>query len=323
MKNNHALRMIFGTVLAGCGLAGATGWKQPEFIITRWCSPPATDENLRLLVRDGYTLTTVSPAGDAAVPADESVKLLDCAQRNGIKSLLCHPLISPGTLDDPTQKAKLVNVTGGQFVAGMFKQQWSFTPGGWNPKDWILVKSPRWAYFGQWVQKPDHIENRVPIAATPEEWQGKRASETYTSMVYKHPFAGDVRVTTTTGFTPRMAPIIVIAPELGQDALGRPEYREHFEVCIYNEGVNLWHHTFTDGKPAWRLAANAKFVLKPETPYLLDVEIKEKEIVIRIDGHEIRCQDTSIPAKFFVGITGCEGRNQFYDLSITGRPAAD
>jgi len=199
---------------------------------------------------------------------------------------------------------------------------WKFTPDGWKSEEWILVKSPRWAYFGQWVQKPDHIENEVPADAKPVEWQGKRAPETYTSMVNSKRFTGDIRVTATTWFTPEMAPIIVLAPELGKDRAGRAEYREHFEICIYNKGVNVWHHLYKDGKPSWKQAAYARFELKPETPYLLDVEIKGKRMIVRIDGHEFGYLDESLPAQYHVGVTGCEGLNHFYNMSIKGTPAA-
>jgi len=197
---------------------------------------------------------------------------------------------------------------------------WKFTPDGWKPEEWIMVKSPRWSYSGTWIQKTDHIENAVPAGAKPEEWQGKRAPETYTSMVYQKPFVGDMRVTATTWFTPRMAPIIVFAAGLGKDNEGRVEYREHFEVCIYDEGVNVWHHIYTNGKPSWKKAAYAKFPLKPETRYLLDVEVKGKQMIIRIDGHETGCLLESLPTPCYVGITGCEGINHFYDMSITGTP---
>lgn len=107
MRNACLLLLMSGAVLACGNVAEAAGWQQKEFIVTMWCPPPATDENLAILVRDGYSLTTVSPAGDAAAPAGEAVKALEVARRNGIQALLSHPLLSPGTLDDPARKAKL------------------------------------------------------------------------------------------------------------------------------------------------------------------------------------------------------------------------
>jgi len=107
MKSACLLVLTICTLTVCCGLSEAKAWKQKEFIITMWCAPPATDENLKILVRDGYNLTNVSFAGDMPIGTDEAIKRLDVAQRNGIKSLFYNPLITPATLDDPAQKAKL------------------------------------------------------------------------------------------------------------------------------------------------------------------------------------------------------------------------
>jgi len=135
-------------------------------------------------------------------------------------------------------------------------------------------------------------------------------------MVYATPFSGDVLVRATMAFAHRMAPIIVLAPTLGRDAAGRPEYREHFEICIYDQGVNIWHHDFADGKPFWTRDAYASFPLKARVRYTLEVAIKGKQMTVRIDGHEFGYMDASLPAEFHVGITGCEGINRFYDLTV-------
>jgi hypothetical protein len=37
--------------------AEAKGWTQKEFLITFWCPPPATDENLARVAAEGYNLT--------------------------------------------------------------------------------------------------------------------------------------------------------------------------------------------------------------------------------------------------------------------------
>ena len=194
---------------------------------------------------------------------------------------------------------------------------WRFTPDGWKPDEWILVKSPRMEHFGKWVQKEDRIQNEVPAGVSPEDLQGKRANDTYTSMVYAKPFTGDLRMAVNLEFAYHMAPLIVLASELGKDAAGRPEYREHFEICIYNEGVNVWHHSFANGKPSYKKAAHAKFPLKPNTRYLLEVEIKGKLMSVKIDGHTFGYADESLPTKFYVGVTGCEGLNAFYDMTVT------
>ena len=56
-----------------------------------------------------------------------------------------------------------------------------FAPDGWDEQDWIQVKSPRWDHPGGWVQRGEHIENRVPPDASPAQLLGVRAGETYSS----------------------------------------------------------------------------------------------------------------------------------------------
>ncbi len=73
----------------------AKPWKLDRILVTFWCPPPATDENLATVARDGYNLTWT--------PADG----LDVAQRHGLKAMLQDGLLSPATLDNPEQKAKL------------------------------------------------------------------------------------------------------------------------------------------------------------------------------------------------------------------------
>ena len=121
-----------------------------------------------------------------------------------------------------------------------------FGRGKWDSSQWILVKSPRWSYFGGWVQKDGHIENQVPAGVDDQTLQGKRAAETYTSMVLKEPVSGNVVIKAKMSYLYQMAPLLVIAPELGKSAEGIPEYREHWEVVLYNRGLNVWHHEYKD-----------------------------------------------------------------------------
>ena len=191
----------------------------------------------------------------------------------------------------------------------------SFAKGGWDAKEWILVKSPRWDHFGQWLQKEDHIQNETPDVKE-EDKLGKSAPDTYTSMVYGKKFSGNVVITTTGMFTFQMAPLVVIAPELGQDDKGRPEYREHFEIVFYDKGVNVWHHSYKDKKPSWVKAAYCAMDLKPNQKYTMSVKKKGKELSVTIDGKTFGYRDESLPEEFHVGVTGCEGDNRFYDFKI-------
>jgi hypothetical protein len=183
-----------------------------------------------------------------------------------------------------------------------------------------LVKSPRWDRLGEWVQEADAIRNQTPAAATPTDLLGKSAPETYSSMVVARPFEGNLTVRTSLSFDDQMAPLIVLAPALGKDAKDRPEYREHFEIVAYDKGVNVWHHTWADGKPAWKKAAYWNFELRPKTRYTLEVQVNHSShgpmLVVKLDDREMGYLDTSLPTMCFVGVTGCEGVNHFHDFSV-------
>jgi hypothetical protein len=195
-----------------------------------------------------------------------------------------------------------------------------FVAGQWQAADWTLVKSPRWDRLGEWVQEADGICNQTPPAATPADLLGKSAPEAYSSMVVSRPFEGNLTVRTTFAFDDQMAPLIVLAPELGKDAKERPEYREHFEIVAYDKGVNVWHHTWVEGKPAWKKAAYWNFELKPKTRTVLEVQVNHSShgpmMIVRLDDREMGYLDASLPTKCYVGITGCEGVNHFYDFSV-------
>ena len=192
----------------------------------------------------------------------------------------------------------------------------------WQASDWVLVKSPRWDYYGGWVQQDDHLVNQHPADATPKEMLGKRAAETYTSMVYKHKVSGRTEIAATMLFEDRMAPELVIAGELGTDAQGRPEYREHWEIVLYDEGINVWHHEIRDGKPFWRKAAYLKTPFLPGVKYTLEALVefpaggKGPQLSVTCDGKRFGCLTPTLPEEFLVGVTACEGVNRFYDFKL-------
>ncbi len=197
----------------------------------------------------------------------------------------------------------------------------SFAKGAWNPHQWTIVKSPRWPHVGRWVQTDDHIRNQTPEEATANDPLGPRVREAYTSMVLNRKFRESVSIRAVMSFDDRMAPLIVLAPSLGEDEDGRPEYREHFEIVFWDKGVNVWHHQYEDGKPSWKLAAYGRFKLKAKTRYEVMVNYarkdKGKTLSVLVDGHEFGFRDDSLPDEFHVGLTGCEGINRFYDIAVT------
>ncbi len=192
----------------------------------------------------------------------------------------------------------------------------TFSKEGWKAADWRLVARPDWGRVGSWVQKEDRIENAVPADAEPEEMLSKRAKETYTSMVYGKKLTGDVTITSKMAFAHRMAPSIVITAKLGTDPKGQTYHGEHFEIVLFDQGVNVWHHIYRDGKASWTKAAFARFPLKKDTPYELKVVKKGKVLTVTVGEFSFGYHDESLPDEFYAGLTGSEGINRFYDFAV-------
>ncbi len=168
--NKFILFFLLCAISIYCSPLEAGGWKQKEFIITMWLQPPATDENYTVLVRDGYNLTNVSVAGQGAlIPTREAVKLLDIAQKNGIKTLIgnnrnCAPFID--SLDDPAKKAQLDELIDSVKAHPAFEGYYLFD-------EYSAVDFPKWGKVAKYLQErdPDHLIyiNLYPTYATKEQ----------------------------------------------------------------------------------------------------------------------------------------------------------
>ncbi len=211
------------------------------------------------------------------------------------------------------------------LILGAEEFKCDFTPEGWKAEDWILLKSPRWDHFGSWTQAEDHIANRVPEDASEQEMLNKRASETYTSMLWNKKITAQKKVVISSemSFDHRMAPLLVIAPSYGQDAQERPEYRQHWEIVLYDQGLNVWHHNFQDGKPSWYKAGYLKATYPAKEKLRLVVTIsfpgggRHPIIEVECGGQSFGYSEIALPKEFYVGLTGCEGINRFYNFAVS------
>ncbi len=196
----------------------------------------------------------------------------------------------------------------------------SFRLGAWSSNDWILVKSPRFSYMHGFVQRDACIENECPPVSGEEIFK-KHCSEVYSAMVLKDRAEIGQTVSSTMSFDWRMAPLIVLAEKLEQADGGEPTFGEHWEIVLYDEGLNVWHHSIKDGKPFWYKAACLKVPFSKDTRYNLEVKVSKthkgvREMMVKCGGHEFGYVDNDLPDSFYAGIIGCEGRNRFYDFKI-------
>lgn len=195
-----------------------------------------------------------------------------------------------------------------------------FHPGAWATNDWILVKSPRWNYCHDFVQKEDGIENACPDLPGSILF-AEHASDVYSAMVHRERFSLGASISSTMRFDNRMAPLIVLAGKLDATADGRPQFGEHWEMVLYDEGLNVWYHYLKDGKPVWYRAAFLNTTFAPNTPYRLEVKVVrtrkgQKEMTISCGCHTLGFVHDALPETFYAGIIGCEGRNRFYNFSV-------
>ena len=175
----------------------------------------------------------------------------------------------------------------------------SFQQDKWTSSEWMFVKRRDMAGRSEWLQQADCIES----------------DGNHTSMVYKKKFSGDAKVSATTAFANRMAPAIVIVSKLG-NADGARVFDEHIEITMWDEGVNIWRLHTVDGKSLWELTAFSTFKLTKNTPYKLEVTKKGKVLTVKVDGHAFGYVENSLQDDYYVGITGCEGVNRFYDVAV-------
>ena len=196
----------------------------------------------------------------------------------------------------------------------------SFARDKWDKSQWLEVKSPNFNYLGKMVQEEDHIINAAPPLPDDELFR-KHAMDVYSCIIYNKKITGSkVEIASKMSFDHRMAPLISFCKELGRSSSGLPELREHFEIVLYNEGINIWHHEYKNGKPSWHLAAflNEKFLPHKIYDFKVTLEKMKKttQITVECDGKKFGYQDEDFPGTFYAGLTGCEGRCRFYDFRI-------
>ncbi len=197
----------------------------------------------------------------------------------------------------------------------------TFARGKWDQTQWFDVKSARRNYLKKMVQLDDHIMNAVPPGLTDEVIFSKYVDSVYSCIMLRKKYGMPSQISCTMSFDHRMAPLIVLAKEVGRSAKGEPEQREHFEIILFDEGINVWHHFYNHGKPQFRRAAFLKTKFLPRKKYELRVRVnrdrKGKYMQIECGGHNFGFMDDALPETFYVGIIGCEGRNRFYDFGIS------
>lgn len=89
------IALVLATATASIAADRQAAWKIKTPIVTYWAGPPLTDAVARQMAEGGWNLVW---CGETE---------LDVAQRHGLRAQLRDGLLTPGTLDNPEQRAKL------------------------------------------------------------------------------------------------------------------------------------------------------------------------------------------------------------------------
>ena len=89
---------------------------------------------------------------------------------------------------------------------------------------------------------------------------------------------------------------------------------------LYDQGINVWHHWFENGKQVWKKAGFVKAAFQPNVKYEMDVEVKFTAggtlLEISVGEVEMQVMVNNLPRSYYAGIIGCEGLNRFYEFEI-------
>ncbi|MCI5778667.1 MAG: hypothetical protein MR051_02450 [Lentisphaeria bacterium] len=195
----------------------------------------------------------------------------------------------------------------------------SFARGRWNPAEWKMLKNARSGYVGTWVQRDDRIVNLVPPGADIGSSWG-----TFTGMLLKRTFSGDIVIEAECGFEPRMAPGILIAPAPPPNEPEVTSLGEFFEVILYDHGFNCWHHYGENGVRKWYNAAKLleKNLFAPGVAHTLTVKLFRRagRRFLEVSGGG-RTLGVCLPQMFSgdcrIGIAASEGVDFFRNVKIS------
>lgn len=173
----------------------------------------------------------------------------------------------------------------------------------------LYVSSPASKSKKKFLQRNNCIEN---------SYNEEIADFDYISMVTKERVEGKLTLITKCSFVKFGAPLIVLTDDLRLLDDGTYQYGVHFEIVAYENGCNVWHIVPGLGQEAIKVTkVNSKeFLVKENSIIEIKLTIEGKRLYIQINDQQITAEHEEIPEKMHVGITACEGINQFYELEV-------
>lgn len=194
-----------------------------------------------------------------------------------------------------------------------------FTEGNWE-RYFNYAYTRRFSHTPEFIQEADCIVNA-------------RKSE-FTTILLKDRYAPGTRISFTTSFESYGAPLLVIVKDLERDEQGNLRFWDYQEIVLWEKGVNVWNlqkDETNSGSTPWNgfsavdngiridWLMSSCHPVQAGKRYTMTVELGRQLIKVWVDGHDFDLRIPGLPENVYLGITGCEGINRFYDLEILER----
>ena len=175
----------------------------------------------------------------------------------------------------------------------------------------IYVSSPAAKSRNRFIQKEDWIESSYNEVIKDYD---------YISIITKEKYGDGVTIRVKCSFDKFGAPLIVFTDDYKQLEDGTYQYGLLFEVVAYENGCNVWH--IVPGKDKEKSpidvtkVSSMEFTIEDKSIIDMEVTIKGKKLFICVNNERMVAEHEDIPDQMYVGITACEGINQFYEFEV-------
>ena len=182
-----------------------------------------------------------------------------------------------------------------------------FTKGNWE--DFF-----QYAYTERFSFAPKFRQEETCIVNS-ENHEMKRKYD-YLTIMTKEKYAPGTKMRFTTSFENYGAPLVVITDTLRKDEHGNLKYGVCQEFVLWEKGINVWDF-FMDGETLkWEMLLSLNFPVASGVIHEMQIEFLEKGVKLLVGNQSAFLRLKNMPEKFYIGITGCEGINRFYDAEF-------
>ena len=176
------------------------------------------------------------------------------------------------------------------------------------PENFVYAASTIVSYRREFTREAEGLVNeRIELVDNKAAYRDFE----YISVVEKERVQLPVKLEVECSFDAFGAPLIVFSEEMTEKENGWREYGEHYEVVLFESGINIWHIT-----PKKEGGQQVKALCKARLPFEAG---KWEKLTVKLtrDGMEAQAGELTarvecrLPERMYAGFTACEGINHF------------